>query len=244
MYRNSRVSVVLPCYNEAHGLRQLLPDLPSCVDELIVVDNGSLDETRAVATSYGAKVVVEERRGVGYAYQRGLIHAAGDLIVCLDGDATYPVQAIPSLLDRCEQDQLDFLSGCRFPLISPDAMSLRNRGGNCLLSWAANGFFRLQLGDVMSGMWIIRRSSLPQLSFRLGGVPSCIEVKLSAFLNPRLRSAEAHISYGKRLGKSKLAPWRDGWQCLAFMWRWKQQWRASFTDVSVPTLGLHPSHLS
>lgn len=223
MYRTSRVTVVIPCYNEADGLRQLLPDLPSCVDELIMVDNGSTDETRTVAASSGASVVVEERRGVGYAYQRGLVRATGDLIVCLDGDATYPVRAIPSLLERCEQGRLDFLSCCRFPLTRPEAMSLRNRVGNYLLTWAANRLFQLHLTDVMSGMWIIRRSSLPQLSFHLGGVPSCVEVKLSAFLNSRLRTAEAHIPYAKRIGWSKLAPWRDGWRCLCLMWRWKLQ---------------------
>ena len=65
MIRNQRVSLLIPCLNEAQGLRQMLPHIPACVDEVLVVDNGSTDDTVQVAQRHGARVVLEPQRGYG-----------------------------------------------------------------------------------------------------------------------------------------------------------------------------------
>lgn len=216
------ISAVLPCHNEAAALRRLLPGALSYIDELIVVDNGSTDDTAAIAAAFGAKVITEPRRGMGYAHRRGLAEASGDFIVGLDGDATYPIELVPTLIQFAQQHQLDFLACCRFPLTDPRAMSLRNQLGDRVLTWIANRRFGLQLRDALSGMWVIRRAILPELVLKEGGVPLCIEIKLQAFSQPRLRVTEVHIPYHRRVvGQSKLAPWRDGWRCLRLLWRWR-----------------------
>ena len=218
---DARISIVIPCHNEAQGLQRLLPSACVKANEVIVVDNGSTDQSAAVARSFGAIVLTEPQRGMGHAHRRGLSVATGDFIVCLDGDGTYPIEAIPSLVQLMEERRLDFLSCCRLPLNDPSAMSLRNQLGNRALTWLANRLFGLKLRDIMSGMWVMRRSALSQLMPSEGGVPVCIEVKLNAFLTPLVRAEHAHISYTRRpAGKSKLAPWRDGWRCLRLIWRW------------------------
>ena len=73
--------------------------MPEFVDQVIVVDNGSTDRTSDVAASLGAKVIREEVRGYGRAYKRGFRGATGDMIVTLDGDHSYPVDAISYLLE-------------------------------------------------------------------------------------------------------------------------------------------------
>lgn len=215
------ISLVMPCHNEAQALQRLLPSACGEAHEVLVVDNGSTDETAAVAARLGARVLHEPQRGMGHAHRRGLKEATGDLIVCLDGDATYPIDMVPALVQLMQERELDFLSCCRLPLSDPTAMSVRNQLGDRLLTWLANRRFGLRLRDIMSGMWVIRRSALGELSLRECGVAICVEIKLSAFLHPCVRAAETHIPYARRIaGESKLAPWRDGWRCFRLIWQW------------------------
>ena len=90
MHRGLKISVVIPCYNEQDGIRHTIGMLPPCVDEIVVVDNNSTDQTGEVAKSLGARVVFEGRKGYGAAYKAGLPAARGDVTVTLDGDGTYP----------------------------------------------------------------------------------------------------------------------------------------------------------
>ncbi|MBM3789314.1 MAG: glycosyltransferase, partial [Acidobacteria bacterium] len=79
MYKNRRITVVIPCLNEEEGIVQVLSRMPRFVDEVIVVDNGSTDRTAAVARSRGARVIHENVRGYGRAYKTGLVRARGDI---------------------------------------------------------------------------------------------------------------------------------------------------------------------
>ena len=99
MHKRHTVSVVIPCYNEEDGIRVTLADMPALVDEVIVVDNNCTDRTAEVAAAMGAKVVVESKPGYGAAYKAGFGAATGDIIITMDGDATYPRGFIPVLLD-------------------------------------------------------------------------------------------------------------------------------------------------
>ena len=99
MYKGSRITVVIPCLNEEEGIQKVLSELPDFVDEAVVVDNASTDRTADVARSMGALVVRELSRGYGRAYKKGFSHATGDIIVTLDGDHSYPVDALSYLLE-------------------------------------------------------------------------------------------------------------------------------------------------
>jgi len=218
MHRDLRLSLVIPCYNEAVGIRQVLGRVPAAVDEVVVVDNRSTDATAAVARGLGARVVVETRRGYGAAYKAGLRAATGDLIVTLDGDGTYPPEHILRLVDVLIERDWEFLSACRFPLADPRAMGWANRMGNAVLTLAAATLFLHPIRDSQSGMWVFRRALLDRLRLTSDGMAFSEEIKLEA-LRRGARFGEAHIPYGEREGTVKLQKWRDGLLNLVFLVR-------------------------
>src|SRR5690349_20446238 len=142
MRQNFRVSLVIPCYNEEDGVREVIQRTSrDVVDDIVVVDNNCTDRTAEVARSLGAVVVSEKTPGYGAAYKRGLAAATGDVVVTLDGDGTYPPEAIPGLVDVLVERRLDFLSACRFPLADRRAMGLTNQLGNGVLTLTAIPLF-------------------------------------------------------------------------------------------------------
>src|ERR1051326_9083913 len=134
MYKNRRITVVIPCLNEQEGVRQVLNALPNFVDETIVVDNGSTDQTAEVAQQLGAIVVHELNRGYGRAYKAGFARATGDIIVTLDGDHSYPADALSYLLEAFMHCGVGFLSASRFPVLHDAAMNSKHKFGNRVLS--------------------------------------------------------------------------------------------------------------
>src|SRR5215831_891739 len=218
MHRDLTISVVIPCYNEEGGIREVLGRIPKAVDEVVVVDNNCTDRTAEVAASMGARVVAEKTPGYGAAYKRGLAAATSDVIVTLDGDGTYPPEEIPRLVDELVERRWDFLSASRFPLVNQNAMHLTNRLGNWVLTVAAAVLFFKPIRDSQSGMWVFRRSGLDRMRLTSDGMAFSEEIKLEALIRG-LRFGEGHIPYGERVGEVKLQKWRDGYQNLAFLVR-------------------------
>ncbi|MBI1796936.1 MAG: glycosyltransferase family 2 protein [Candidatus Eisenbacteria bacterium] len=218
MHRDLSISVVIPCYNEEDGVREVIGRMPSAVDEVVVVDNNCTDRTAEVARSLGARVVAETRRGYGAAYKAGLAAATKDVLVTLDGDGTYPPEEIPRLVDTLLERGWDFLSASRFPLSDGRAMGLSNRIGNWALTVAAAALFFRPIRDSQSGMWVFRRAVLDRLRLTSDGMAFSEEIKLEALLRG-CRFGEAHIPYGARIGEVKLQKWRDGWENLTFLVR-------------------------
>jgi glycosyltransferase involved in cell wall biosynthesis len=186
------------------------------VDEVIVVDNGSTDRTPDVAAAYGAKVIREDMRGYGRAYKRGFAHATGDIIVTLDGDHSYPVDAISYLLEAFLHLEVDFLNASRFPVQNPQAMSFKHKVGNWILSLAMSVLYLRWIQDSQSGMWIFRRSILKRMRLAADGMAFSEEIKIEA-LKTGARFAEIPVNYSSRLGEIKLNPWRDGIQNLLYL---------------------------
>jgi dolichol-phosphate hexosyltransferase len=218
MHRNLKLSVVIPCYNEENGVREVIGRMPKAIDEVVVVDNNCTDGTAQVALSLGARVVVEKRPGYGAAYKAGLAAATGDVVITLDGDGTYPPEEIPRLVDELVDRRWDFLSASRFPLTDPKAMHLTNRLGNGVLTVAAALLFFKPIRDSQSGMWVFRRDTLARLKLTSDGMAFSEEIKLEALMRG-LKFGEGHIPYGERIGEVKLQKWRDGWENLAFLVR-------------------------
>src|SRR5213080_4846760 len=127
MYKGQSITVIIPCLNEEQGIERILRAMPDFVDEVVVVDNNSTDRTSEVAASLGAKVVREEVRGYGRAYKRGFADATSDIIITLDGDHSYPVDALSYLIEAFRHLEVDFLNASRFPVRDSRAMSLKNK---------------------------------------------------------------------------------------------------------------------
>ena len=217
MYKNQSITVIIPCLNEEQGIEKVLRAMPEFVDEVVVVDNNSTDRTSEVARSLGAKVVREEVRGYGRSYRRGFDDAIGDLIVTLDGDHSYPVDALSYLLEAFLHLEVDFLNASRFPVRNPQAMSFKHKLGNLVLSMAMSVLFFRWVRDSQSGMWVLRRSILKEMKLESDGMSFSEEIKIEAIRNSRVRFGEISIQYSSRLGEKKLNPWRDGVQNLLFL---------------------------
>ena len=217
MYKGLQLTVIIPCLNEEQGIERVLTSMPAFVDEVIVVDNGSTDQTSAIARSRGATVIHEHVRGYGRSYKRGFAHATGDVIVTLDGDQSYPVDALSYLLEAFLHLEVDFLNASRFPVRDRRAMSFKHKVGNLILSLAMSVLFFRWVRDSQSGMWVFRRSIVEQMTLEADGMAFSEEIKLEAIRNPRIRFGEISIQYSSRLGEIKLNPWRDGIQNLLFL---------------------------
>ncbi len=216
MHQNLKLSVVIPCYNEEDGVREVIGRMPKSVDEIVVVDNNCTDRTAEVARSLGAVVVEQKIPGYGAAYKAGFAAATGDLIITMDGDGTYPPEEIERLVDALVTKRWDFLSASRFPLSDPKAMNVTNRIGNWVLTITATLLFFVPIRDSQSGMWVFRRSLLPRLKLKSDGMPLSQEIKLEAILR-HAKFGEEHIPYGARIGEVKLQKWRDGWLNLSHL---------------------------
>jgi glycosyltransferase involved in cell wall biosynthesis len=217
MYRDKTITVVIPCYNEEEGIARVIPALPDCVDEIIVVDNNSTDRTAEVARNLGARVVHELRKGYGAAYKAGLTAVTSDITVTMDGDGTYPMEEIERCVDYLLDKDLDFVSASRFPLKNPAAMNFSNKVGNGLLTFASLMLFFKGIKDSQSGMWIFKSSIYPLLGPRSDGMPFSEEIKIAAIRRPEVRFDECHINYHPRIGEVKLDKWRDGFRNLVYL---------------------------
>jgi glycosyltransferase involved in cell wall biosynthesis len=219
MYKGLKLTVIIPCLNEEQGVEKVLKAMPAFVDQVIVVDNASTDRTSEVAKALGAQVIREEVRGYGRSYKRGFASATGDLVVTLDGDHSYPVDALSYLLEAFLHLEVDFLNASRFPVRDRKAMSLKHHFGNLMLSLAMSILFFRWVRDSQSGMWVFRRSILKGMRLESDGMAFSEEIKIEALKNPRIRFGEINIQYSSRLGEIKLNPWRDGVQNLLFLVR-------------------------
>ncbi|MBZ5610344.1 MAG: glycosyltransferase family 2 protein [Acidobacteriia bacterium] len=219
MYKSQRITVIIPCLNEEQGIEKVLSRMPDFVDQTIVVDNGSTDRTSDVARSFGAEVLREPVRGYGRTYKRGFASAIGDIIITLDGDHSYPPDAISYLIEALLHLDVDFLNASRFPVRDPAAMSFKHKFGNWILSLAMSILYFRWVRDSQSGMWVFRRDILKTMKLTSDSMAFSEEIKIEALKNSRIRFAEISIMYTSRLGENKLNPWRDGFYNLWFLLR-------------------------
>ena len=217
MYREHKITIVIPCLNEEEGIHEVLARVPGFVDEVIVVDNDSTDRTAAIARKWGARVVEETVRGYGRAYKTGLFHAQGDIIVTLDGDRSYPVDSVSYLLEALLNSRVGFISASRFPIQDPESMSFKNMVGNRVLSLIMSLLYVRWIHDSQSGMWIFYKESLKKMNLRSDEMAFSEEIKIEALCNPQIGFREIPINYSNRAGEEKLRPWRDGWNNLMFL---------------------------
>lgn len=215
MLKDKKISVVIPCKNEEKGIARAIKSVPSYVDEIIVVDNGSTDNTAEVAKEAGAVVIKESRKvdgiGYGFAHITGLKYASGDFIVALDGDDTYPADSIKDIVAKMEKDNLDVVSCNRLPLKNKKAISKIRQFGIMILNIEVFLLYGRVIKDVLTGMWCVRKSAVSKLGLRMGDWNLSPEIKISAIVNKNIKFAEYHINHFERLHEpSKQAIWNTG----------------------------------
>lgn len=216
------VSVVIPTMNEEESIGLVIDEVRRCFDEsrsleVLVVDTDSKDRTREVAEEAGATIISEPRRGYGRAYKTGFERAKGDVVATLDADMTYPASDIPGLVDRLEEEGLDFITTNRFADMERGAMGRKHRLGNSVLSFVMRLLFRVDVKDSQSGMWVFRREILDRLSLESDGMAMSEEIKIEAFR--KSNAIEVPITYRVRIGEVKLDSWKDGFGNLRYLFK-------------------------
>src|SRR3954447_18269680 len=181
-----KVSVVIPCLNEAENIEECVRRAQRVLaenhlrGEVIVADNASEDGSAELAASAGATVVHEPRRGYGSAYLAGFGAARGEYIVMADADMTYDWNEIPHFVSELEAGG-QMVIGDRMDDIQPGAMPWLHRYvGNPVLSGLLNFLFRTGVRDAHCGMRALRRDVLPTLDLRTTGMEFASEMVIRA----------------------------------------------------------------
>lgn len=203
------VAVVIPARNEEEALPGVLAQIPAgVVDLVVVVDNGSIDRTAAVARAAGATVVHEPRAGYGYACAAGVRAAlaqGAEVLVFLDADGSFDAGQIPDLVAPLQAGQADLVLGSR-PAggMEPGAMPAHARFGNWLVARLMGLLYGLRVSD-LGPFRAIRAGLLERLSMRemTFGWPTEMMVK-AARLGGRVVEVPARYRV-RRGGRSKVS---------------------------------------
>ena len=202
---NPKVSVIIPAFNEESSIGLVLNDLPKdTLHEIIVVDNGSTDNTANVARESGARVVEEKRKGYGSACLRGIAELnQPDIVVFLDGDYSDTPEEITQLIQPIVSGEKDFVVGSRMILpASRLALLPQARYGNRLAVFLMRIFFSHRYTD-LGPFRAIRHDSLIKIGMQDTNFGWTVEMQIKAVQNG-LRIMEIPVRYRQRVGVSKI----------------------------------------
>ncbi len=207
-----RIAVMVPCYNEAAAIRQVVVDFKAALPEatIYVYDNNSTDDTIAVARAAGATVRTEKMRGKGNVVRRMYADIEADIYVLVDGDDTYEAAASRGMVDRLWAEQLDMINGQRLSDIEA-AYRPGHKLGNVVLTGIVRKIFGDPISDMLSGYRIMSRrfvKSFPTIAEGFG-----IETEMTVHaLQLRMPISEMPTAYKDRPpgSASKLRTYHDG----------------------------------
>ena len=202
---SSRISIIIPAFNEESSIGLVLDALPQDkINEIIVVNNNSTDDTARVASAHGARVVEEPQKGYGSACLKGIDELnAPDIVVFLDGDFSDFPEEIVELVSPIEKGDADFVLGSR--MILPEsrrALLPQARYGNRLAVFLIKLFFNYSFTD-LGPFRAIRYSSLMAIGMQDIDFGWTVEMQIKAVKNG-LRIQELPVKYRERIGVSKI----------------------------------------
>ena len=214
------ISVVIPVYNEEEAIGAVLDELIEILEdkayEIIAVDDGSTDNT-VKAVQEKPVTLIQHPRNIGYgaAIKTGIKNATNDVIVIIDGDGSYPVNAIPELLKEAEE--YDMVVGARVG--KEVKIQLYRRPAKWFLSKLANYLADTKIPDLNSGMRIFRRKEVEKFYNILPNKFSFTTTITLAYHTTGLLVKYVPINYYKRAGKSKIRPFKDGFNFIMLILR-------------------------
>ena len=224
-------SVVVPCHNEAGNIQECLRRVPQmgAWTEIVVVDDGSTDETREKVKEIMAQdsrvrlIVLEKNQGKATAVRAGFEAANGDVLVILDADMAVTPEELVKFLTPLQEGTADFVNGTR--LVYPmhgKAMKIANFLGNKGFCFLASKVIRQRVSDTLCGTKVFLKRDY--LRMPLGGVERWGDFDLLfGAARLRLRILEIPVHYTeRRAGKSKMRVMVDGWY---FLWACLSAWK-------------------
>ncbi|MBI5248744.1 MAG: glycosyltransferase [Desulfomonile tiedjei] len=205
MRHGNRVAVIIPALNEEKAIGKVIAAIPGWVDDVIVVDNGSTDDTPTVAAQAGARVVYESRRGYGSACLTGISSLENaDIVVFVDGDFSDRPEEADMLVDPIVAGQADMVIGSRVlgnrehRALTPQAIF-----GNWLACALMALFWKVRFTD-LGPFRAISFTALQGLGMKDPDYGWTVEMQIKAVL-AGLKVREVPVSYRRRIGKSKIS---------------------------------------
>jgi hypothetical protein len=225
----------MPCLNEAETLAGCIEKARAGLErtglrgEVLVADNGSTDESAAIAGKAGARVITVTEKGYGSALRAGIEEARGKWVIMGDADGSYDFSRIDGLVEKLREG-FDLVMGCRLPggggVIAPGAMPWKNRWiGNLSLSFIGRLLFKCPARDFHCGLRGFTKDAYRMMGLKTTGMEFASEMVIKATLKS-LRIGEVPITLHPD-GRSRsphLRPWRDGWRHLRFMLIYSPHW--------------------
>lgn len=214
------IAVLIPCHNEeltigdvVREFRKVLPEAAICV-----FDNNSRDETVREAAAAGAEVFHEPRQGKGYVVQSMFRRIDADIYVMIDGDSTYPVDAVHSLIAPVASGEADMVIGSRLHASSQSEFKALNRLGNLFYLRILNKAYGADLTDLLSGYRAFSRRLVKGVPLFGGGFETEAELTIKA-LQRGYRTIEVPVNLTPRPvgSSSKIRIVRDGFIILSTM---------------------------
>ncbi|MCU0652503.1 MAG: glycosyltransferase family 2 protein [Candidatus Omnitrophica bacterium] len=212
------LSVVVPVYNEAKTIREILEKISAVnIDkEIIVVDDGSSDDTGKILREikYSNLKVIHHtsNRGKGAAFLTGLSHAQGEYVVIQDADLEYDPQDYPKLMEAIIKENADFVLGARF--LEGHTGLFMHRQGNKFLTRLFNFFFNTKFNDYSTCYKLFRRDALSLLNLESNSFDIDVEI-LAKAIKKKLKPSEAMIAYYPRTyAQGKKIRWIHGVQAI------------------------------
>ena len=217
-----KICFLVPAYNEAATIGEVLERIAALdLDaKVIVVDDGSVDETAAIAEAAGATVIRQRNQGKGAAIRTAIAHAEGDIAVIQDADMEYDPTEVPELIEPIIRGSADVVFGSRLRGGKPQrAYLFWHLLGNRFLSLLTNVLFNTTLSDMETGYKAFRLEVLRSLDLQENGFG--IEPEITGKVCKRqLRIYELPISYyGRTHAEGKKITWRDGFRAIFVLFR-------------------------
>ena len=207
--RMPKIKVIIPAYNEANSIVHVIRDIPNSVDEIIVVNNNSSDDTALNAKNAGATVLSENRKGYGFACLKGMDYIANqkqkpDIIVFLDGDYSDCPEELTNIVAPIINEDIDFVIGARVKrLREQGSMTPQQVFGNWLATFLMTFFFKARFTD-LGPFRAIKYPELLLLNMEDKTYGWTVEMQLKV-LKQKMTYKEIPVHYKKRIGVSKVS---------------------------------------
>ena len=203
------IKVIIPAFNEEKSIAKVIAEIPDFVEEIVVVNNNSTDQTAQVATKAGANVLTEKSKGYGYACLKGIDYLSQkdktpDILVFLDGDFSDFPQELTKIIQPIIDGRVDFVVGARVKeLRASGSLTPQQVFGNWLVCFLMKILYQSSFTD-LGPFRAIRWKTLENLKMSDKTYGWTIEMQLKV-LRQKISYQEVPVSYKKRIGVSKVS---------------------------------------
>lgn len=203
------IKVIIPAFNEEKSIAKVIAEIPDFVEEIVVVNNNSTDQTAQVATKAGANVLTEKSKGYGYACLKGIDYLSQkdktpDILVFLDGDFSDFPQELTKIIQPIIEGSVDFVVGARVKeLRASGSLTPQQVFGNWLVCFLMKILYQSSFTD-LGPFRAIRWETLENLKMSDKTYGWTIEMQLKV-LRQKISYQEVPVSYKKRIGVSKVS---------------------------------------